>query len=70
MQSLYLLIPVALAFSALSIGLLLWAVGNGQYDDLEGEAWRVLREDEHDVPEGGVSEEAPEDSRKRELPDA
>ena len=34
MDSLYLLIPIALVFCALTIRLLLWAVDNGQYDDL------------------------------------
>ena len=48
MASLYLLIPVALVFAALAIRLLLWAIDNGQYDDLDKEAWRILADDEHD----------------------
>lgn len=46
MDSLYLLIPIALLFCALTIRLLLWAVDSGQYDDLDREAWRILGEDE------------------------
>lgn len=46
MDSLYLLIPIALAFCALTIKLLLWAINSGQYDDLDKEAWRILAEDE------------------------
>lgn len=42
MESLYLLIPIALVFCALAIRLLLWAIDNGQYDDLDKEAWRIL----------------------------
>jgi cbb3-type cytochrome oxidase maturation protein len=46
MDSLYLLIPIALVFCAITIKLLLWAIGNGQYDDLDKEAWRILADDE------------------------
>lgn len=51
MDSLYLLIPIALAFCALAIKLLLWAINNGQYDDLDKEAWRILAEDKVLAPE-------------------
>jgi cbb3-type cytochrome oxidase maturation protein len=46
MDSLYILIPVALVFCFVAIKLLLWAVGSGQYDDLDKEAWRILADDE------------------------
>ena len=46
MDSLYLLIPIALLFCIIAIKLLLWAIDNGQYDDLDKEAWRILAEDE------------------------
>lgn len=42
MESLYLLIPVALFVLLLAIKLLFWAIGSGQYDDLETEAHRIL----------------------------
>lgn len=45
MDSLYLLIPIALLFCVVAIKLLLWAIGSGQYDDLDKEAWRILAED-------------------------
>jgi len=48
--SLYLLIPIALVFCVLAIRLLLWAIGSGQYDDLDKEAWRILAEDEPAEP--------------------
>ena len=53
MDSLYLLIPIALAFCALAIKLLLWAIDDGQYDDLDKEAWRILADD--DLPKGNKS---------------
>ena len=46
MDSLYLLIPIALLFCVVAIKLLLWAISSGQYDDLDKEAWRILAEDE------------------------
>ena len=42
MDSLYLLIPIALLFCVIAIKLLLWAISSGQYDDLDKEAWRIL----------------------------
>jgi len=48
MESLYLLIPVALIFCVIVIRLLLWAIDSGQYDDLDKEGWRILADD--DVP--------------------
>jgi cbb3-type cytochrome oxidase maturation protein len=44
LPSLYLLIPIALVFCVVAIKLLLWAINNGQYDDLDKEAWRILSE--------------------------
>mgnify|MGYP001824929252 CR=1 FL=1 len=46
MDSLYLLIPIALVFVAVGIKLLLWAIDSGQYDDLDKEAWRILASDD------------------------
>lgn len=51
MESLYLLIPVALMFCALVIKLLLWAIDSGQYDDLDRESWRIIG-DEDDADPG------------------
>ena len=45
MDSLYLLIPVALVLVALGIKLLLWAIDDGQYEDLDKEAWRILADE-------------------------
>lgn len=45
MDSLYLLIPIAIVLVAVGIRLLLWAIDSGQYDDLDKEAWRILSEE-------------------------
>jgi cbb3-type cytochrome oxidase maturation protein len=48
MDSLYILIPIALVFCAVAIKLLLWAIDDGQYEDLDKEAWRILMEEDGD----------------------
>jgi cbb3-type cytochrome oxidase maturation protein len=45
-ESLYILIPIALVFCAIAIKLLLWAIDSGQYEDLDKEAWKILADDE------------------------
>jgi cbb3-type cytochrome oxidase maturation protein len=52
MDSLYLLIPVALIFVAVAVKLLLWAIDNGQYDDLDKEGWRILADDDKPAHSG------------------
>jgi cbb3-type cytochrome oxidase maturation protein len=52
-DSLYLLIPIALLFCGIAIKLLLWAIDSGQYDDLDKEAWRILADDEPSAPGPG-----------------
>jgi cbb3-type cytochrome oxidase maturation protein len=42
MDSLYLLIPIALIFCIVIIRLLFWSINSGQYDDLDNEANRIL----------------------------
>lgn len=46
MDSLYILIPIAVVFVAVAISAFLWAVNNRQYDDLDSEAQRILFEDD------------------------
>ena len=46
MESLIILIPVALAMVALGIKIFFWAVDNGQFDDLEGPAHSILFDDD------------------------
>jgi len=44
-ESLYLLVPVALVFLVIAIRVLFWAVNSGQYDDLDTEGHRILFEE-------------------------
>jgi len=42
MNTLIFLIPIALFLGALGLAAFLWSLKSGQYDDVEGAAWRVL----------------------------
>jgi cbb3-type cytochrome oxidase maturation protein len=46
MESLYLLIPIALIFCVIVIRLLIWAIDSGQYEDLDKEASRILMDED------------------------
>lgn len=64
MESLYLLIPIALVLVALGIKLLLWAIDDGQYDDLDKEAWRILADEDIVQPEDKRAEAPGKDGEK------
>lgn len=49
MTILLVLIPLGVVLLGLAIALFVWAVRNGQFEDLEGEGSRILFED---VPRG------------------
>jgi cbb3-type cytochrome oxidase maturation protein len=49
MEIIYLLIPVSLILLGLIVWILLWAVRDGQYDDLEGPAHRILMDEDRIV---------------------
>jgi cbb3-type cytochrome oxidase maturation protein len=46
MTNLIFLIPIALFLGALGLGAFLWSMKSGQYDDLDGAAWRILDDDD------------------------
>jgi cbb3-type cytochrome oxidase maturation protein len=46
MEVLVYLVPLALALGALGLTAFLWSLKNGQYDDLDGAAWRAIADDE------------------------
>lgn len=45
MNGMALIIAAALFMGLVGLAVLLWAIGSGQYDDLEGDALRILNED-------------------------
>ncbi len=52
MSTLSFLIPVAVLMGIGGLGAFLWSLRNGQYDDLDGAAERILYEND-DKPLGG-----------------
>jgi cbb3-type cytochrome oxidase maturation protein len=46
MNILYLLIPLALLLLGLAVWAFFWAVGSGQFDDLDTPAMRVVMDDD------------------------
>lgn len=50
MSNLIVLIPVALFMGGLGLAAFLWSLKSGQYEDLDGAAWRAL-DDGNDRPE-------------------
>lgn len=47
MTSLLILIPVSIGMGLVGLCAFVWAVRNNQYDDAEGNAWRVITLDDH-----------------------
>ncbi len=58
MESLYLLIPISVVLVFVIGVLFWWSLRSGQYDDLEGPAYRLLMDDRDEGPA------APESERK------
>lgn len=61
MNVIYFLIPLAIVLLAFGIAAFLWAVRNGQFDDLDREAHRILfDEDESQIAKGKPAEQKTE----------
>lgn len=63
MISLAWLIPAALFLGGLGLVAFLWALKNGQFEDLEGAGWRALE----DVPPDASSSVQPHPSSKKDM---
>ncbi len=46
MEILVILVPLALTLGLIGLGAFLWSLRSGQYDDLDGAAWRAIADDE------------------------
>ena len=46
MEVLIYLVPMALGLGLLGLAAFLWSLKSGQYDDLDGAAWRAIMDDE------------------------
>lgn len=62
MTALAWLIPVALFMGLLGLGAFIWALRSGQFDDMEGAAYRALEDDEDEPAPPPESHEDKPDS--------
>jgi cbb3-type cytochrome oxidase maturation protein len=46
MEVLVILVPLAIMLGGAGLAGFLWSLKNGQYDDLDGAAWRAIVDDE------------------------
>jgi cbb3-type cytochrome oxidase maturation protein len=53
MQSLIILVPLALALGLLGLWAVLWSLKSGQYEDLEGAGWRAILDDDSPTKKPG-----------------
>lgn len=53
METIFVLLPLALLIAAIAVGFFVWAAKTGQFDDLETPAIRMLFDDE--PPAGGTT---------------
>lgn len=68
MEVIYALIPGMIFLGLVMVGVLVWAVKRGQYDDLEGDANRILMDDDDPLLPGQSGKKRPVD--RRNWPDA
>lgn len=61
MEILFLMVPLGLVLVALGVWAFFWAVGSGQFDDLDSPGWSVLR-DEHAKRPGPVEKSGGDDT--------
>jgi cbb3-type cytochrome oxidase maturation protein len=50
MEVIVFLVPLALLLGLIGLLGFLWSLKNGQYDDLEGAAWRAIADDDEAPP--------------------
>jgi cbb3-type cytochrome oxidase maturation protein len=55
MEVLVILVPLALGLGLVGLLGFLWSLKSGQYDDLEGAAWRAIADDEP-IPDASSTE--------------
>ncbi|MGJ4883362.1 MULTISPECIES: cbb3-type cytochrome oxidase assembly protein CcoS [unclassified Bradyrhizobium] len=50
MEVMIILVPLALALGLAGLVGFLWSLKSGQYEDLEGAAWRAIADDDEQAP--------------------
>ena len=68
MEVIYGLIPAMIFLGLVMVGILVWAVKSGQYDDLEGDANRILMDDDDPLLPGNAKDAKNNPSKKIKQP--
>lgn len=58
MNIIYVLIPLGLVLVGLAVWAFFWATANGQFDDLDGPAWKILLDDDRRPPDSASDQTA------------
>jgi cbb3-type cytochrome oxidase maturation protein len=59
MEILYLMVPLGLVLVGIGLWAFFWAVGSGQFDDLDSPGWSVLDDArKRKAPDAGTSDES------------
>ncbi len=63
MDAIYILLPIAIFLGLIGLGLMIWAVRSGQFEDMEGPRQRILFDDDEDmIP---TQDHTPVDDKKK-----
>jgi cbb3-type cytochrome oxidase maturation protein len=65
MEVIYGLIPAMIILGLVMVGVLVWAVKSGQYDDLEGDANRILMDDDDPLLPDNKPNNSAKDTKKK-----
>lgn len=65
MEVIYGLIPAMIILGLIMVGVLVWAIKSGQYDDLEGDANRILMDDDDPLLPGNETSGNEKDAKKK-----
>ncbi len=68
METIFVLLPLALLIAAIAVGLFIWAAKTGQFDDLETPAVRILFEDEEPRRPAPAGKDPPETASTKAVP--
>jgi len=63
MDIIYVLVPLSILLIALAITVLFWAIKNGQFEDMDSPAHKILFDDEDTSPSKTQGNSQPENSK-------
>ena len=67
METFLILIPVTLALVALSLWAFVWSARNGQFEDIDRQAWSILFDNPEEEQKAGPEDIEKEDSKKEDI---